>query len=41
MLAVLDEFAATPPTRSDDDVERELEEIRESRRSDIRQARFE
>ena len=41
MLAVLDEFAATPPTRSDGDVERELEEIREVRHSDIRQARFE
>lgn len=35
MLAVLDEFAATPRTRSDDDVERELEEVREARRSDI------
>ena len=41
MLAVLHEFAATPPTRSDDDVKRELEEIREARHSDIRQARFE
>lgn len=41
MLAVLDEFAAMPATRSDDDVERELEEIREARHSDIRQARFE
>ena len=41
MLAVLDEFAVTPATRSDDDVQRELEEIREARHSDIRQARFE
>lgn len=41
MLAVLDEFALTPATRSDDDVQRELEEIREARHSDIRQARFE
>lgn len=41
MLAVLDEFAATPATRSDDDVQRELEEIREARHSDTRQARFE
>ena len=41
MLAALDEFAATPTTRSDDDVKHELEEIREARHSDIRQARFE
>ena len=41
MLAVLDEFAATPPIRSDADVERELEEIRKARHTDVRQARFE
>lgn len=41
MLAVLDEFAAMPATRSDDDVEREAEQIREARHSDVRQARFE
>ena len=41
MLAALHEFAATPQTRSDDDVQRELEEIREARHSDSRQTRFE
>lgn len=41
MLAELDEFAATPPTRPDDEVERELQEIREARHSDTRQTRFE
>jgi predicted transcriptional regulator len=41
MLAALDEFAETPPTRSGDDVERELAEIRDGRHSDARQARFE
>ena len=41
MLAALDEFAATPTTRSDDDVKHELEEIREARHADIRHERFE
>ena len=41
MLAALDEFAATPTTRSDDDVKHELEEICEARHADIRHARFE
>ena len=41
MLAVLDEAAAMPATRSDDDVQRELEEIREARHSGIRHASFE
>ena len=41
MLAVLDEFAATPSTRSDDDVQRELQDIREARHGDTGQARFE
>lgn len=41
MLAVLDEFAATPASRSDDDVQRELQEIRKARHSDTRHARFE
>jgi hypothetical protein len=41
MLVALDEFAATPPTQSDDDVKRELEEIREARHTDVRQATFE
>ena len=41
MLAVLDEFAATPPTRPDDDVERELQEIRAARRGATRQTRSE
>ena len=40
MLAVLDEFAATPPTRPDDDVEQALEGIRNERHGDVRQARF-
>ena len=41
MLEVLDEFAATPATRSDDDVQRELAEIREARHGDTGRARFE
>lgn len=41
MLAVLDEFAATPATRSDDDVQPELVEIRETRHGDTGRARFE
>ena len=32
MLAVLDEMVGKPPTRSDDEVDRELREIREARR---------
>ena len=41
MLAELDEFAATPPTRPDDEMERELQEIREARHGGTRQVKFE
>ena len=41
MLAALDELVSTPPSRSAEEVDRELQEIRESRRSGGRRTRVE
>lgn len=41
MLGVLDRLAATPPSRAGDDVDREIEEIRASRRGGGRRTRVE